>query len=92
MVSEKGGEPAIGDKIKAKRSFENEQEELEDAKYAILIMQRQSRYGKAQTMLMVTPRQIIVSELALPLRPACHGVDGKKAPRFTWVSDFHRTV
>jgi hypothetical protein len=56
MLSREGDEPAMGDKIKAKRSFENEQEEFEvgicDPNYAMAI----SICG-SQTILMVTPNK-----------------------------------
>ena len=89
MLSKEGGEPAMGDKIKAKRSFENEQEEFEDGvcdpDYAMAISicgSPNDPHGHSEQM------SFRANSLSLRLVREVMA----REPSFHVVSDFHRTV
>jgi hypothetical protein len=89
MLSKEGGEPATGDKIKAKGSFENEQEEFEDgvcdpdyAKAISIWGSPNDAHGHSE--------QIRFRANSLYLRLAMEWM--AREPSFHVVSDFHRTI
>ena len=89
MLSKEGGEPATGDKIKAKGSFENGQEEFEDgvcdpdyAKAISIWGSPNDAHGHSE--------QIRFRANSLYLRLAMELM--AREPSFHVVSNFHRTV
>jgi hypothetical protein len=89
MRSGEGGEPTTGDKIKAKGSFENEQEELgdgvcdpDDAKAISIWGSPNDAHGHSE--------QISFRANSLYLRLAMEVM--AREPSFHFVSDLHRTV